>query len=1430
MRKIFSISKKQTTILLTLLLLLTAALWYYLDYIPRNEQELDEQHFRWLRKADENIRAKIDGNDTLLSNLLNVCINEGTKSKNVEAYINSYTKNIDGALTYAVKPISSYSTTTNPHNISIQSAPDTASVQFSLNWDSLTNKLSLEASKNKSSPGLMYTVKLQYQFSKFINSLLIPHLFDHYVVFYKGNYIYEDFHSGLGYNEKDEDSLLKTGKAMTGANIIKQKVGGVDYQIFFQPINLFNGRIVVAGLLSQDKINTEKKQLPTGVVMLSISIALGILLFLPWIKIYFQGKYDKINLRDAAQSVVVTKLLMSLIVLLFFTYNTAYRKCCEDSKQLLADTISTAFEKEIEMADKSLMKFDTIIHNNKMFYDVVNLKKNNVKFARNGDIFSSNNYKDLLQKDSEIKNIGQGLQYIEVNWLDNTGRLKYGWVTASQNNLHASYQDRDYFKNVLKDNTISLDTAPDTHFVIDQVISRTTGAFKTTIAKESQLDTLKDAQHRAKVVALSLILKSLDSVIMPAGYNFAIITDDGKVRYHSIAERNLNENLLDEFSNKGQLQNALYGRFKEVFKTKYYENEDSVLVQPIKGLPYFIVIMDDQRFADGVQMKTFSFTWSMTIMFLLIVMIDLFVIISASSRRSLFKKQYIITSWLWPRACSRNEYRLAAIGNCILLAMLVLCFHHFNYLSYLFLLLFSIPLSTIFINSLYLHKYNREKNKTYVNYKVRCNIFSISLLVIINFFAFILLDTAYKYVLIFEASAIIIGYVLLRFNPSLWMFYRSYIEFKQQILPRLFNKNKKHEDVPLAKKSYINSYIYMIFTRLLITSGLPVIFFYTASYNFENNLLVKYRMYDFETQLQQKFIAKSLTDNLNYADAVYTDGKWIKTLNKNTMPCNDNNYLCNFNIKPPKLPNYEKNEASLFNYFTFYISSTSGVDDNFFHTASNDGYYRFNNFFHDVLRDSAENQLYVDQNTFTPASKQNLKYLKITSQNLNYLFPGLQYSGLIFWLFLAAAMFIFFIILREVINKICSLNLEPIPLLKDVNTSLRQLLIAKDIPLIWVNGVLLDELQAKVEANIGAANSITVLDFNNIKISDKKPESLSLQQMNENNYLFSVKPAKETETDWSKIKSDALASESKFFILLHFETNIDNEKINEEKLSCIQPLIDTGKKIIIISHMHPLQVHERLSFNRGTAEAITNEVTTKLITLILKNLSVITLPLVKNTYNENDTNQLLKNNSNISDVMLSFLNQETKYTKFLNSLRDTLVIQLQALPKGLQKFKEDKSVLRTQMLACNFYLGIWRTLSSEEKFVLYDLAADGLANICNTFVISQLLSKNLIEKKEGRLYIFNKSFRNFIVSDVDNKEITRLQLLHKKHSNWSNLQTPLLLFVIAIFIFLAIAQEGLYSKIIGIITGMAAGIPALLKIMSMVGPQTYKSSKKEQSE
>ncbi|HXL57405.1 MAG TPA: hypothetical protein VN958_14175, partial [Chitinophagaceae bacterium] len=176
------------------------------------------------------------------------------------------------------------------------------------------------------------------------------------------------------------------------------------------------------------------------------------------------------------------------------------------------------------------------------------------------------------------------------------------------------------------------------------------------------------------------------------------------------------------------------------------------------------------------------------------------------------------------------------------------------------------------------------------------------------------------------------------------------------------------------------------------------------------------------------------------------------------------------------------------------------------------------------------------------------------------------------------------------------------------------------------------------------------------------------------------------------------------------------------------------------------------------------------------------------------------------------IDKETQYTDFLRKLKDPLV-KTAKIPFAIkQKTKDDILAIKLQATAYNFYTSIWHSLTKEEKFILYDLAEDYLVNAHNIVILNMLMRKGLIFCKEGTLRLFNKSFRNFILTSIGDGELSKIKTQIRNNSDWNKLRTPLLLIILVIFAFLVASQEEFLSKILSYGGVLAAAIPLLLKL------------------
>lgn len=185
--------------------------------------------------------------------------------------------------------------------------------------------------------------------------------------------------------------------------------------------------------------------------------------------------------------------------------------------------------------------------------------------------------------------------------------------------------------------------------------------------------------------------------------------------------------------------------------------------------------------------------------------------------------------------------------------------------------------------------------------------------------------------------------------------------------------------------------------------------------------------------------------------------------------------------------------------------------------------------------------------------------------------------------------------------------------------------------------------------------------------------------------------------------------------------------------------------------------------------------------------------------------------------------KETQYTHFLTKVREPMLEVANGLPEKEMAARADELIFKLQVSSHYFYMYIWQSLTKEEKFLLYDLAEDNLVNSFDDYNLNMLLAKGVVMRKDGTLRLFNKGFRNFILTAIGNTEAMKIKNRIQDNGNWSKLKAPLMIVLVAILTFLLASQQEAYSKLITYVATLAAAIPTILKVFSFFD----KSSQKE---
>ena len=1388
MFKFMSIGKKQVGVIVTLIVLIFLGASYFFIYIPNNEKTVQERRFRCLQTIENNIKAKFSISVVTVNNLLNIYQDK----KKLDSVIRSNNNS-----KYVYFKLLLKRSENVPRN-----EVDTIRKQLTI--------FSTKAFADSTRMGILFDI------DPFIKPLLPADVFDNYVVFYKNVKIYETFPSGLSF--KVSDSLLEVKNGITGPGIRSLKIGGTDYKVFSQPVNIGAAdQVIISGFVAGKKYQKERTQLPLSVILLLLTAGIIIIVSLPWIKLYHIGNREKLTVQDGVASVLIAMLLMSLLFFAFFKYSTylgfAKKSNPPTSADILANKITDAFRQEVHSAYRLMATADSASANDPDVSDM--------------DCYGMGSRHDTLLDAS-----ARQVTFHAVFWLDRQGKELYNWVSDVGIPKGSDASTRDYFNNIINNNTFILNYKPgpsarapakkamqmdgkmgmkmpaevnkpkpqhtdklaaksqkkalrDT-FYLDQITSKITGAFISVISKRSV--------KKNQVAALGFDLKSIDKVVMPDGYQYAIIDESGKVLYHYHPALNLNANLKNEFADSSKLVSCLEARSDTNFTAEYFGKSYNIKIKPFGDLPYSTVIFEDLDYKDTRDMEAYAFTLSMLLYLLAFLIIECSIIFFTSAKRSFFKKQFFDTSWVGPKISSHRQYNMAIFANLVIILLMVLFFHgsFFNsaiqingsFLEYVYIILFSIVLTSLFLNSLFAKSYEESKSFKYY-YKRKAIICSLLFILVIDWAAGRTLTPGHFWCLML--------YEFLSAGICLLMFL---------FMPKLLERAQKLRGGLPFKWTFAHSFSMMATTRLVITSGIPVAFFFIYSYDYEQNLDTRYRQVHFAKDLIHKIQSdnispdalKDIYEGRSFNYGIYYDGSSIENIrlldNKDSL----DKYKADYAYK------YEDDiSAGILSAFRFHVTNVE---------------LKNNNMNMPVVHGSAFFNRLTDERKDNNPSAQTYyklgpnKYLVLNSANTNYAVEN--------WPWLIVGVLLFYLLIYNIIRKLFALNLPSIEgwgKMDDkllLNNDLNRLLLIVGAP----GSGKLSKLKRDIRDHDMRGNDGKRLIYNE---QDHSNDNVFIADM-------ILIPDGDNEAEgcgeisaWKQCIGEAIKDHYKLVIINHLEYNIKDARTNNYKLELLEALMHKGKsKIIIISTVHPVSFLD--SYNQQIRQTI------------IKSQAADSKPPVKlPAENELERWQVLFGHFRIiieplvsteidysKPAIECIIRTETQYTHFLEKMIDIMPDDLNSNTKNIEAVG-DSLIFKLQLTSQYFYTYIWQSLTREEKFLLYDLAEDGLVNSYDDYNLSLLISKKLIIRHDGTLSLFNKGFRNFILTAIGETELKRIKEQVKDTGSWDSLKAPLGIIILAIVIFLFTSQQEAYSRIIAYVTALSAGVPAILKIFSMVG-------------
>ncbi|MBL0341313.1 MAG: cache domain-containing protein [Bacteroidetes bacterium] len=1372
-----SVSKKlagYTAIFLTILILGAFICFYLWYYVSNNESKINNRQFRTLERIAHNMNQRIPD----FSKLAKIRIAEAdskfgineTNNSQLRQFLTQNSKGVFDLIRFSENYFVGKEKFTATHKFESHKYIDSTYV---LDLDHETYVVFRQATNGDGKSAIELGIKV----SHYLPRLLKYDFFTNYTLIKNNKVVYSDFSQRI--DTLGVDSLLDKVSAFKSKSIRKVKFSGENYTLFTIPFSMFNRDIyTLTGLIPTQKITSEKMSVSDSYVFALLFLLLGVAVAFPFLKIYLMSPLEKMKSIDILLSMFSLTMGAGLFFYALFS-QYQYRfidKVKYDNLQIdLSQKIESSFINDLAKTIDQLKALDSSLSTNP--YDITNVMSDSiVKHINTEKILVPNNL------DTGYKNFKLAF------WLDPSGRDVIKWVNDSILPASGDYSDRDYFIKGQKGAFWSLSNKRVQPFVIQPVRSWTDGEFRAVVAIKSKVTEIISKTNVGKtseieLAAISSRLPSVISAILPDAFNFCIVDKKGEVWFHSDINRCLNENILEECNNNPNLASAIDLRTSMFFDETYSGALSRVRVEPIDGLPLYLVTIRDKSPLMVKNIKIFVVTLFFLVVILLMVGLQIAILLMFNIRNSKLKANQLRLDWLWPDKKKSEIYGRFSIFN---LGMAVLT---------IFILTWPKPSFQYPLLSFYMIFFNIYATLT--AYYFVCHY---------QFLTSISDEGTYKKTAcIYVSGAILLfGIVTLFYSSnssklvaaiySAGVLFSAFYLFKDFIREDQQEADNSKDKQLVSENRLLKGFTTMLLTWITLASLLPVYCFFVLSHNVEAEIIGRQHQLAWinginnYTNKDSELINGYHKFEFNRKDGItniYLEAKYYQTTLTDSIP----------DIKDEDM----EDECSSSQAFIVRLNDL-------FHFNFNAACSRENMLSRFELQDTLTYKwINKDWNTLKLISKDAKASHEDNGDNLYletkiplYHFPlGTNDSGIIkgllFWITILFFFCVLFLVARYFIRKIFLPDY-----LNDDHGKEKGYL-----------EQLSNFNPGNSEFDMGIRIFVVSLPH-----SGKNKYFREEEHFKNFNKVFIDFAKISDEESWNEEKNKInTANPSDLIICYHFETNLSDLTTTNLKLYTLELMFRKKlKNIVLISTIHPATYLNYVSKMEEEVEGLTTDIAQLindqnyyLWSSLLSSFEVIYYPLKREISNYNDTTKVFE----------GILENECNHGLYLKNLKAQKVIINSYNNQDLSLEEREEIYLKIQTLSYTYYLSLWNSLTREEQYLLYDLAEDGLVNYKNFDSLTKLYLKGLIIK-DGSLHVMNRSFRNFILTEVKKGSPILNDKNRAKDSDWNKFKIPFYIIFIAVMFFLFYTQQDSFNTLTTVLGGFTASFPLILKLWNMI--------------
>lgn len=1288
---------------------------------------------------------------------------------------------------------------------------------------------------------------------EFVESFLRRDLFRQYFLAYEKQVVFDELNMAhdtippIWKGREVKDTV--TGEKLTEYSTVQLiEAGGKKYRLFMLPFTVQGSHhFVVGGYMPVEEYEAQSTKIMGIIIMwLVLGIVMVILMF-PLLRIYLMNRAERLNARDVLNSMMSIHILVSILTIILvnmYVYWSFIKPQADKGLHDLATDMQQAFRNEVRdaldeitMGEKELIKA------------IVERKGQGATPTPFLDLYAYNpadsTYK-VLRTSNGIR--GEDLSTYKAGWLrtkypyfehiiwaDTNGRQLIRWTNKRMVPHKVNVRRRDYFQAVMNG---SLFRNGNDEYYLTAISSWVAEEKLVSIARRSRIDqaieeagieddALKAQLHkdlsRLKVVSLNAPLRSIFNPVLPYGYGFCIINEEGDVLFHNDINRSLNENLLQECNDDIQLSSLLNTNASGYLDAGYSGSSTRFYVQPVEGMPYYILTFYNKENVWNQDLDIVSATSILVLLNIGIILL-LVLVTRIVNLKALSKAVFFI--WLAPKlhrtVAYKKVFRAFLLATGILLAYILF----FHAPDGLYLLGISTGLTYIMVVYSYsLYNYcDWKKKRAAIGDNAPVKDFIKEETHTLSVLAIVYLVAAFLF--------------MINLTEGVWAFVLTQLAF---LLLLVFNHSLAPVDErPANDQRLKRRYHFSVYGFMLATAIVPTILFFTLSLREEQKLVLQYQQLDFmSTFLRRKPFEFYRQDSIprfsyhfpfyhNYvADSIAWE-KYTGALKKTST-----NFAGLYNAIKPSFSSYAKRIE--------YLSDTTAGKFAWDAAAMDTLKFRM-----DVIRSGT----FANKGQRIFAAKK-LHNVAGTLFNQPWKAVAMQFLllGIFIFLFLSAMRWL----IDGLIKRVFFFNkppASPLQVIDNAFIAMQHLFLGPNHMLVL--GIINSGKNEKIREGLGLdkpGKKYYELDFAGITAGGKAEPALenTWKAMTEALSRPPDEPATPGET---------------IVIIRHFDNRMNDFQVSREKLVRMEQLLAYKQVRIVISSSSPF---DNMVVRQEKEDGKTEEDLTMRWANVMSNFTVFyhkwtahksnsakfytqktgaviqarphdrspaqqqvaaglaDLPAVPAANDKATLNRL-------TAILKQKFNEECKHSAFLYSLlipvRQALGPVRKRVKEGLAANKPPEKIieeqfdvfcLKLQTLAHYYYMSLWQSLTSHDQLTLFDIACDELMNRRNEDVAENLHALGIVKINDNATgySVMNESFRRFILVRIDKKEISLQRGKEDPSHSWNRFQLPVIILVAAVSLFLFTTQRDAFNNLIAWLGAAAGAIAALLKILDM---------------